>query len=114
MIVAAARPSVTRRVGVSVSLGVFGTVSLWRAGPMVSKWTAGPCRGRVTAVSEPARGGTDEMLDDLFARGLVQDHTDLDALRDRLAEGPIAVYGGFDPSAESLHVGNLVPLLLLR
>jgi tyrosyl-tRNA synthetase len=68
----------------------------------------------VTAVSDPARGGNDEILDDLLARGLVQDHTDLDGLRARLAEGPVTVYGGFDPSAESLHVGNLVPLLLLR
>src|SRR5437879_9352802 len=32
----------------------------------------------------------------------------------RLETGPITLYGGFDPSAESLHVGNLVPLLALR
>jgi tyrosyl-tRNA synthetase len=54
------------------------------------------------------------ILDDLTARGLIQDHTDLDALRRRLDEGPITVYAGFDPTAESLHVGNLIPLLLLR
>ena len=46
--------------------------------------------------------------------GLVHDHTDLDSLRARLDEGPITVYAGFDPTADSLHVGNLVPLLLLR
>ncbi len=55
-----------------------------------------------------------DILDDLQARGLVHDATDRAALRARLAEGPITVYAGFDPTAESLHVGNLVPLLLLR
>ena len=35
-------------------------------------------------------------------------------LRERLREGPVTVYAGFDPTADSLHVGNLVPLLLLR
>ena len=54
------------------------------------------------------------IIDDLQARGLVHDSTDLDALRRRLDEGPITVYAGFDPTAESLHIGNLVPLLLLR
>jgi tyrosyl-tRNA synthetase len=54
------------------------------------------------------------ILDELAARGLVHDHTDLDALRRRLDEGPITLYAGFDPTADSLHVGNLIPLLLLR
>ncbi len=54
------------------------------------------------------------ILDDLSARGLIQDSTDLDALRRRLDEGPITVYCGFDPSADSLHVGNLIGLLALR
>jgi tyrosyl-tRNA synthetase len=56
----------------------------------------------------------DAVLDDLAERGLVQDHTDLGLLRARLAEGPITLYAGFDPTASSLQVGNLVPLLLLR
>ena len=55
-----------------------------------------------------------DILDDLQARGLVHDTTDVDALRARLEQGPITVYAGFDPTADSLHVGNLVPLLLLR
>jgi tyrosyl-tRNA synthetase len=55
-----------------------------------------------------------DILNDLHARGLVQDTTDEAALRLRLDEGPITVYCGFDPTADSLHVGNLVPLLLLR
>ncbi len=54
------------------------------------------------------------IIDDLLARGLVQDHTDLDALRERLERGPMALYVGFDPTADSLHIGHLVPLLLLR
>ncbi len=54
------------------------------------------------------------LLDDLIARGLVHDTTDLDRLRARLAEGPITVYVGFDPTAPSLHVGNLIGLLALR
>ncbi|HEY3614427.1 MAG TPA: tyrosine--tRNA ligase [Gaiellales bacterium] len=54
------------------------------------------------------------IVDDLLARGLVQDHTDLEALRTRLDEGPLVLYVGFDPTADSLHVGHLVPLLLLR
>ena len=57
---------------------------------------------------------SDAVLDDLVDRGLVQDHTDLDALRARLVSGPITLYAGFDPTASSLHVGNMVPLLLLR
>ena len=57
---------------------------------------------------------SDAVLDDLADRGLIQDHTDLDALRARLASGPITLYAGFDPTASSLHVGNMVPLLLLR
>jgi tyrosyl-tRNA synthetase len=54
------------------------------------------------------------ILDDLQARGLIHDSTDPEELRARLVEGPITVYAGFDPTADSLHVGHLVPLLLLR
>ena len=56
----------------------------------------------------------DDVLADLEARGLIQDHTDRAALAARLAAGPITLYAGFDPTASSLHVGNLVPLLTLR
>ena len=55
-----------------------------------------------------------ELLDDLRERGLVHDSTDLDALAERLEEGPIRLYYGCDPSAPSLHVGNLIGLLVLR
>lgn len=53
------------------------------------------------------------ILDELNWRGLVQDCTDTTELTKRLAT-PITLYCGFDPTAESLHVGNLVPLLALR
>jgi tyrosyl-tRNA synthetase len=54
------------------------------------------------------------LLDDLAARGLVQECTDRDGLAARLAEGPITLYNGCDPTADSLHVGNLLGLLVLR
>ena len=54
------------------------------------------------------------LLDELHWRGLYADCTDLAALTQRLAAGPTTLYCGFDPTADSLHVGNLVPLLALR
>ncbi len=54
------------------------------------------------------------LLEELQWRGLYADCTDTDALAKRLAEGPISLYCGFDPTADSLHVGNLVPLFALR
>ena len=54
-----------------------------------------------------------DLLSDLEARGLIASSTDLGALAESMA-GPITLYCGFDPTASSLHVGNLVPLLLLR
>ncbi|HEY6358151.1 MAG TPA: tyrosine--tRNA ligase, partial [Vicinamibacterales bacterium] len=54
------------------------------------------------------------IFDELDWRGLYADCTDRPALTARLAERPITLYCGFDPTADSLHVGNLVPLLALR
>jgi tyrosyl-tRNA synthetase len=54
------------------------------------------------------------ILDDLAARGLVHDSTDRDALATALSAPGASVYCGFDPTADSLHVGNLVGLLNLR
>ena len=54
------------------------------------------------------------IIDDLKARGLVHDTTDEAALRTRLDEGPITLYHGIDPSASSLHLGNLIGILVLR
>lgn len=55
-----------------------------------------------------------DILAELQTRGLFADCTDMPALATRLAAGPITLYCGFDPTADSLHVGNLVPLLALR
>src|SRR5436189_4946971 len=54
------------------------------------------------------------IMDELQWRGLVADCTDALELAKRTAAGPITLYAGFDPTADSLHVGNLVPLLGLR
>ena len=54
------------------------------------------------------------ILEDLTLRGLLQDSTDQAALQERLEQGPITLYCGFDPTADSLHLGHLVPLLTLR
>jgi tyrosyl-tRNA synthetase len=54
------------------------------------------------------------LIENLQARGLYADCTDLGGLAGRLAAGPLTLYAGFDPSADSLHFGNLVPLLALR
>jgi tyrosyl-tRNA synthetase len=54
------------------------------------------------------------ILDELAWRGLIAQSTDLDALTAEMTRGPITVYAGFDPTAPSLHAGNLVPLLALR
>jgi len=55
-----------------------------------------------------------DLISDLQWRGLLADCTDLDSLRQRLATGqPIAVYCGFDPTGDSLHVGHLMGQLTL-
>ncbi len=75
-------------------------------------------------VGAPADGGrlsqrgtfvpTDNILDELEWRGLIAHSTDLDALRALLGEGSVKFYVGFDPTAPSLHMGNLVQILTAR
>ena len=55
-----------------------------------------------------------DVLEDLEWRGLLAQTTDREALAKDLAAGPVTVYAGFDPTADSLHVGSLVPLFALR
>ncbi len=52
-------------------------------------------------------------LDDMLQRGLVQDCTDRDALRQHLSTGTRKAYAGFDPTADSLTIGNLVGVMAL-
>jgi tyrosyl-tRNA synthetase len=54
------------------------------------------------------------ILDELEWRGLIAHSTDLDALRAELSEGMVKLYCGFDPTAPSLHMGNLLQILTLR
>jgi hypothetical protein len=72
-------------------------------------------------VSDPsilAQQANDPTFDDVWEeitwRGLVQVSTDEAALRTLLTGAPITYYCGFDPTAASLHLGNLVQLLLMR
>ncbi|HSK25904.1 MAG TPA: tyrosine--tRNA ligase [Jiangellales bacterium] len=54
------------------------------------------------------------VLDELHWRSLVAQSTDDEALRAALSAGPLTFYCGFDPTAPSLHVGNLVQILTMR
>ena len=56
----------------------------------------------------------EQLLNDLDARGLIHDSTDRAALIERLTQGPIGVYAGFDPTADSLHAGHLLGQVMLR
>jgi tyrosyl-tRNA synthetase len=64
-------------------------------------------------LNDPPGAGPD-LLDELRWRGLVAQTTDEAALREALAAGPVTAYCGFDPTAPSLHFGNLVQLVVLR
>jgi tyrosyl-tRNA synthetase len=54
-----------------------------------------------------------DILDELEWRDVLAQTTDIDALREALSKGPITVYAGFDPTAPSLHMGNLATLLII-
>ena len=54
------------------------------------------------------------VLDDLEWRGLIAHSTDLDALREEMDAGPVRFYVGFDPTAPSLHMGNLLQIVTAR
>jgi len=54
-----------------------------------------------------------DFLEELTWRGLIKDVTDLEGLKDRIKR-PMTVYCGFDPTADSLHIGHLQQLLLLK
>jgi tyrosyl-tRNA synthetase len=54
------------------------------------------------------------ILEEFQWRGLIADCTDAQELSVRVAQAPLTLYAGFDPTADSLHVGSLVPLIGLR
>lgn len=55
-----------------------------------------------------------DVLEELQWRGLIAQHTDLQALSDALDEGSVTFYCGFDPTGPSLHHGHLVPVILMK
>src|SRR5882672_7479941 len=71
---------------------------------------APPEYGRRVGDNEPVT----HVLDDLQWRGLIALSTDLAALDAELAKGPVTYYCGFDPTAPSLHLGNLLQILTVR
>lgn len=54
------------------------------------------------------------ILQDLEYRGLLNAVTDREGMEKKLAEGRVTLYCGFDPTADSLHIGSLLPILALR
>ncbi len=54
------------------------------------------------------------LLDELQLRGLIADVTDREGLAELLGKGTVALYAGYDPTSSSLHVGNLVPTIMLK
>jgi tyrosyl-tRNA synthetase len=55
-----------------------------------------------------------DILDDLKYRGLIYQASNLEGLRKQLQKGKVVLYCGFDPTADSLHIGNLLPILTLK
>ena len=55
-----------------------------------------------------------DILDDLKFRGLINQVSNLEGLRKEMNKGKISLYCGFDPTADSLHIGNLMPILTLK
>ncbi len=55
-----------------------------------------------------------DLLEDLEYRGLIHQMTNREVLLEKLAKERVVLYCGFDPTADSLHIGHLLPVLLLR
>lgn len=55
-----------------------------------------------------------ELLQDLAWRGIIYQQTDEEGLKDTLSKEPISLYCGVDPTADSMHIGHLLPFLTLR
>lgn len=80
--------------------------------------TPDPCKGGsrdpVAWQAEEVPPLLDDLLHDLAWRGLIHQTTDEEGIEGRLASGPVVLYIGFDPTADSLHVGSLQQLVMLR
>src|SRR5947209_20620379 len=91
--------------GTAVGIGPSASVS--GSGAFVVEWDASTGNRMKTGARSP-------LLNDFEWRGLITDATSPSELDAHLAEAPRAIYCGFDPTADSLHVGSLLPLLALR
>src|SRR5438094_757974 len=91
----------------AAAVGTRPSASLPASGAFVVEWDA-PAR------KEMKTGTRSPILRDFQWRGLISDATGVNELDAHLAEAPRSIYCGFDPTADSLHVGSLVPLLALR
>jgi tyrosyl-tRNA synthetase len=69
---------------------------------------------RLYVTSLPELRLTSDFLRVLSERGFIHQCTDLAALDARLRTGPVVAYNGFDLTADSLHVGHLIPIMMLR
>ncbi|ASS68433.1 MULTISPECIES: tyrosine--tRNA ligase [unclassified Paenibacillus] len=63
---------------------------------------------------EQAAAVNPELLEELEYRGLVYQVTNREELSKKMSEGRVTLYCGFDPTADSLHIGSLLPILMLR
>jgi tyrosyl-tRNA synthetase len=70
--------------------------------------------GAAGCTGAAGEGAVADIIEELSWRGLLAISTDLDELRAALASGRVTAYGGFDPTAPGLHIGNLVLLITLR
>ena len=59
-------------------------------------------------------GYSSSFMQEASARGFIFQCTDPQALDEAMAKGPVAAYIGFDPTADSLHVGSLIQIMMLR
>jgi tyrosyl-tRNA synthetase len=79
------------------------------AGPDPRRFGSGGCDARVSHSASASAAGLSTFLDDLEWRGIL--HATTPGLPERLASGrPIRAYIGFDPTADSLHIGHLIPI----
>jgi tyrosyl-tRNA synthetase len=60
-----------------------------------------------------ASDSTFDLLEDLEYRGLIHQMTNRDGLQEKLQNERVVLYCGFDPTADSLHIGSLLPILIL-
>jgi tyrosyl-tRNA synthetase len=126
-------PSSGRRMAVAFCPGIPGYLSSSENGKLARVWLSmQPCEAvliRVVPRAKSSRPFVDKkafyfvkkgdnnrmnILEDLEFRGLLHQTTDREGLQKRLDSERVVLYVGFDPTADSLHIGSLLPILALR